>query len=126
MAPTIILPYLYPFLSIFCPCPPSFICGTLKMALISIFLSYLRPSSTICFPCLTANSVRDHRRSTRCCQSNTHFHHFLFQNYDASRSLMQKKYRYCRISFIVFFLFYANVLMTTPRDLKRTKAWHGE
>ena len=44
--------YLYPLLIIFYPFFLCFICGTLKMALISTFLSYLYPSPTIFFPCL--------------------------------------------------------------------------
>ena len=46
------LSYLYPCLSIFCPSFLSFICGTLKMALKAVFLSYLCPSFDIYRPCL--------------------------------------------------------------------------
>ena len=45
-------PYLYPFLTIFYPFFTSFICGTLEMALISIFLFSLYPFPIIRFLCL--------------------------------------------------------------------------
>ena len=45
-------PYLYPFLTIFYPFFTSFICGTLEMALISIFLFSLYPFPITRFLCL--------------------------------------------------------------------------
>ena len=47
-----VLLIVYPFSIIFCPCITSFICGTLKMALIPEFLSYLCPSLIISSLCL--------------------------------------------------------------------------
>ena len=47
---------IYPFSSIFCPFFLCFICGTLKMALNSIFLFYLCPFLIAYFPCLTCST----------------------------------------------------------------------
>ena len=57
-------PYLYPFSIIFFPCLHSFICGTLEMALIFIFLSYRYPCLPTFFLCLSLILMR-HNKSDR-------------------------------------------------------------
>ena len=52
------LSYFYPSSIIFFPCLYSFICGTLKMALIFIFLSYRYPCLPTCFLCLSLILMR--------------------------------------------------------------------